>query len=193
MNKYELSRLISTIAIGARAAVAAENHARAEWKQTCEALPKRKPTKAASVLKYEAAERLNEYALANLHAAIVNKDVYREPFFTLLPMFDRISTLADRVELLGIHADHLRNLTEQNGCVWMVSQKMESSFAQIEAAEHGVFYNVMSFDLDNASDGDEAARDKLLAKGGYIGGVTSWGFHDGALLRSWSPFANSNA
>lgn len=189
MQKNELARLIKTIAIGARAAIAREEHARAEWNRSCDALPKRKPKRADSLAKYDAAHALNSQALVNLQAAIAYKDTFREPFCQLLPMFDKVSTLADRIELLGISSDNHCVLSESSGCIGIVHAELELSPVQGGKGECGVIFAVLSFDLGNVEGDNVALRDALLKHGGRIGGVTSWGMLNGSLARSWAPFA----
>ncbi|RDU95172.1 hypothetical protein [Trinickia dinghuensis] len=115
---------------------------------------------------------------------------FLEPLCLFLPMFDLVSTLQERIELLGIHEDWHDELNDQSGCLWMVASGMEvcKGASPRLGAAHACMWEWL------ADHRDLLQRDKVdLAKqfpyGVTLWGTTTWGVGEaGKLVREWRPF-----
>ncbi|MFL9994315.1 hypothetical protein PQR34_28975 [Paraburkholderia sediminicola] len=203
MNQSGTARLIKSVMVGARIAIAQEAFARAEWSAACARLPKREP-KRNGVKRdaYLAEERVILTAQSALSAAIKRVESYAEPFCKLLSFYDNLTVLPQRIELLSIHPDHMPELNEragcETGCLWMVANQMEISIADREANKRGgclgnagVVYKTLHNFLTahrGLIENEIVDLDKQFPCGVDLHGVTSWGVANGELAREWVPF-----
>lgn len=198
MKKTELESLISSMMLGAKQAREHEERARADWSALCHKVP----GDDASDTEYSVAMTFYNAALGALQESMKRVDAFAEPFCRLLPMFDLVSTLQERIALLGIDESHFGSLSESSGCLWMVASQMETPRDVVDLQSSGLILwgsdvvlgpvyaslhrHLMSHrDLITADHVDLA---KQFPFGVTLAGITSWGVADGGLLREWKPF-----
>ncbi|MFM0663304.1 hypothetical protein [Paraburkholderia sediminicola] len=184
MSKHELIRMIAMIKLSANSAIAQEDRARADMFAMAGKLPKREPKRADAVARYKTTQMLFSIAGNTLTAAMKRVDAFAEPFCMLLPMFDRVSTIAERCELLGIIPGHFPDLDEKTGCLWMAANRMEMPGKQ-------TVYETLQRFLASHHDlleYDEVDLHQQFPFGTFLPGVTAWGVDGGELVREWKPF-----